>query len=1031
MALHGAEIAYMAEEPTIENSSTMTITKSQITSNSVIDREDLDGDEFGFAVHINDGRSPTWYLRAESVREKKSWLMRLAHVHAIVRWLEDFEKVRVLGVGGTGIVYELLHKSNGKRYAMKEMEIKSKAQMKMAISEAEMLKEIMENISHPNIMHIDKVFQVGSKFYLVFPLCTGGELYDHVIRRGHFNEYDAAKLIKALVSGLHSLHSHDILHLDIKPENILFESDDDNAPIKITDFGLSRVFVEHAGALSSSSGGASGERRRGSDPSSHRIPTMAEMEERLRAFQESGVLNRDKLRGTVGYMSPELILTGCSSKATDVFAAGVVLYILLCGRPPFQSKSNREILERTARGQYSMRGEEWEGVSDSAKDLVRKMLVIDPSKRISTTDILNHPWLNIDEDEEGEEVERAKEVGEEAKGDKDKDKDKDKEKEQAKAGNQASNTLKDQTRKFTGPKKSSNSLTHAMRLLSGHVGERKNDKLVANLTRLISSMQTSGTEGNSTLLKVIKQANGDPIPLQAYEESTRLLLDPDVKAALASVFSSLGGEKGRLSIDQFIAVMRYILNGSTAPMTPTSSSDSLSLAAGDASASASEGVDQESNAAPLSLPSSVSTSSTASLSSSSNTSTTSSSAATMPPISPSPVSPTSLGPAALVFCLFVDRDGDGMVSADDLITTQALIMQRSEVFVRAIFRMYCEALWYPGRQLNLLNMKRNATLSPRRPPGAASTRGASTGGGGSMLDEMPRSSVVEPPKFITHRHVSALFERLGLDPQNGAYVFNVLCEALARKNRPREDTFGVGGSQDADDAEVALVDEVRASIRDISMGSAASSPPSSPSPAMKSSTSSGTLPSSITSLPPSVLSPPSPISFASPPRTPSSSSNNLLSSSSSSAALSSAAVAGAASPGASASAHRMDVTAFIQAAELDDVLIQAILTKPRRSLGDLIKRATQPQPSVAADETSSPSSSSSSSSSTSEAARTYAHLIEKELATVLKTADEDAKAKFPIAAAIGRASIGAAVGLVTNITLGAQAILENFQDRDD
>jgi hypothetical protein len=113
------------------------------------------------------------------------------------------------------------------------------------------------------------------------------------------------------------------------------------------------------------------------------------------------------------------------------------------------------------------------------------------------------------------------------------------------------------------------------------------------------------------------------------------------------------------------------------------------------------------------------------------------------------------------------------------------------------------------------------------------------------------------------------------------------------------------------------------------------------------------------------------------------------------------------------------------------VLIQAILTKPRRSLGDLIKRATQPQPSVAADETSSPSSSSSSSSSTSEAARTYAHLIEKELATVLKTADEDAKAKFPIAAAIGRASIGAAVGLVTNITLGAQAILENFQDRDD
>jgi calcium-dependent protein kinase len=112
--------------------------------------------------------------------------MRLSHVHAIVRWLEDFEKVKVLGVGGTGIVYELLHKSNGQRYAMKEMEIKNKSQMQMAISEAEMLKDIMENVSHPNIMHIEKVFQVGSKFYLVFPLCTGGELYEHIIRKGNF-----------------------------------------------------------------------------------------------------------------------------------------------------------------------------------------------------------------------------------------------------------------------------------------------------------------------------------------------------------------------------------------------------------------------------------------------------------------------------------------------------------------------------------------------------------------------------------------------------------------------------------------------------------------------------------------------------------------------------------------------------------------------------------------------------------------------------------------------------------------------------
>ena len=205
-----------------------------------------------------------------------SWTMRLKYVLAIVKWLEEYEKVRVLGVGGTGVVHELLHKSSNKRYAMKEMEIKSKAQMKMAMSEAEMLKDIMENISHKNVMNIEKVFQVGSKFYLVFPLCTGGELYEHVVRRGHFTEHDAAVLTRDLISGIYALHSHDILHLDIKPENILFDSMADDAIIKITDFGLAKVF-------------------RSTDEEIKNRPTISEMDEKLKAFSESGVLNRDRL----------------------------------------------------------------------------------------------------------------------------------------------------------------------------------------------------------------------------------------------------------------------------------------------------------------------------------------------------------------------------------------------------------------------------------------------------------------------------------------------------------------------------------------------------------------------------------------------------------------------------------------------------------------------------------------------------------------------------------------------------------------
>ena len=167
VALHGTEIAYMAEEPNDKSSKDMVITKCQIVPQTVINREDVEGHPHGFAIHINDGTTPVWYLRAESTREKKSWLMRLGHVQEIVKWLDNFEKVKVLGVGATGIVYELKNKTTGKRWALKEMEIKNKAQMQMALAEAEMLKEIMENISHPNIMHIDKVFQVGNKFYFL------------------------------------------------------------------------------------------------------------------------------------------------------------------------------------------------------------------------------------------------------------------------------------------------------------------------------------------------------------------------------------------------------------------------------------------------------------------------------------------------------------------------------------------------------------------------------------------------------------------------------------------------------------------------------------------------------------------------------------------------------------------------------------------------------------------------------------------------------------------------------------------------
>jgi calcium/calmodulin-dependent protein kinase I len=701
VALHGAEIVYMDKEPTLENSATMVMTKAQITSATIIEPDDIDGDPLGFKVNINNGKSPTWCLRAESDLEKKNWLTRLNHVITIVRWLEEYEKVRVLGVGGTGVVYELLHKTNGKKYAMKEMEIKNKAQMHMALQEAEMLKDIMENISHPHIIHIQKVFQVGSKFYLVFPLCTGGELYEHIIRRGNFTEYDAAILTRGLVGGINALHEEEILHLDIKPENILFDSVDIDAKIKITDFGLSRMLDSNNTDVDYKGSGS------GSGPGSNPMPTIQEIEEKIVQFFDNGILNRERLRGTVGYMAPELILCGHCSKATDVFAAGVVLYILLCGRPPFQSKSNREVLEKTCRGKYTMDGPQWQDVSDDAKDLVRKMLVIDPSKRITAADVLKHSWLmnlnessinsngNIDSDAD---IVAAMESGKPSSTSTSTSTST-----TATTSTATSTTTKTQPKRISSRKGSGVSLG-SLRILSNHVQARRSEKLASSFTRLVSSLQAGAWTNTSQLSKQILLADGSPLPeIQCTDEDMMVLQNPDIREALTFVFEKVCAD-GKMPTEHFICVLRHFGMGPGAVQGPVSN-----------------------------LP-------------------------------------------GLFLCRFIDRDGDGFISANDLFTTQALIMQKSELFLKAVFRMYTESLWYPGRQLNLASYNR----SPRKTKSPQS-------GNTAILDNSDENNsfndVVEPPKFITGRHVGEVFSKIGYKAETGKRIFTILYCVLRRRRQ--------------------------------------------------------------------------------------------------------------------------------------------------------------------------------------------------------------------------------------------------------
>lgn len=340
---------------------------------------------------------------------------------------------------------------------------------------------------------------------------TGGELYEHVIRKGHFSEYDAALLMRDVISALNELHMNDILHLDIKPENILFDTDLDDARVKITDFGLSKVYNQ--------------EHKTSSDPK-QRNPTMEELGKNLKLFQETGVLNRDRLRGTVGYMSPELILAGHSSTATDVWAAGVVLYILLCGRPPFQSRSNREILEKSAKGEYSMDGKDWTEVSSEAKDLITKMLTVDPDARITCPDILSHPWIMMASDEEAKKSQSGKVPPSESDG-----------------------------HKKGAERRGSTNLHSAMRALSGHVNDRKMEKMMTNFGRLVSSLQQGKTDGHRLVkLLGLEESESEMLNLQGSG-----LMTLEVRDALMHAFRSIGGEDndGKITVEQFCQLLTH------------------------------------------------------------------------------------------------------------------------------------------------------------------------------------------------------------------------------------------------------------------------------------------------------------------------------------------------------------------------------------------------------------------------------------------------------------------------------------------
>ncbi|CAF2149082.1 unnamed protein product [Brassica napus] len=253
-----------------------------------------------------------------------------------------------IGRGQFGITYTCKENSTGNTYACKSI-LKRKLTRKQDRDDVKKEIQIMQHLSgQQNIVEIRGAYEDRQSIHLVMELCGGGELFDRIIAQGHYSERAAAGVIRSVLNVVQICHFMGVMHRDLKPENFLLSSKDEDAMLKATDFGLS-VFIEE------------------------------------------GKVYRD-IVGSAYYVAPE-VLRRSYGKEIDIWSAGIILYILLCGVPPFWAETEKGIFEEIIKGEIDFESQPWPSISESAKDLVRKLLTMDPRKRISAAQALEHPWI--------------------------------------------------------------------------------------------------------------------------------------------------------------------------------------------------------------------------------------------------------------------------------------------------------------------------------------------------------------------------------------------------------------------------------------------------------------------------------------------------------------------------------------------------------------------------------------------------------------------------------------------------------------
>ena len=260
---------------------------------------------------------------------------------------------KLLGVGTYGQVFLVQNKYTKEYFAMKEIPKTSED----LLSDNEIMDEIeiLKNLDHPDIVRITEFYNTENSYYLINEYCKYGELYEQV--KNEFSETQIAVMFRQILSGIAYLHSNNIIHRDLKLENILINdieksitTNEDLFLVKIIDFGTAKIFDKN------------------------KMPRA--------------------IVGSIYYIAPEVILKKYG-KECDMWSLGVILYMFIVGHAPFDGRSNRDIMEKIKGGKYLKNEKRWKKASNEVKDLINKLLVLEPEKRLTAFEALRHPWFKV------------------------------------------------------------------------------------------------------------------------------------------------------------------------------------------------------------------------------------------------------------------------------------------------------------------------------------------------------------------------------------------------------------------------------------------------------------------------------------------------------------------------------------------------------------------------------------------------------------------------------------------------------------